>query len=206
MGINDETKLLLHVCCAPCSGVIIERLLAQGVMPTVFFYNPNIFPLKEYLFRKDSIIKFAKKNSIPFVDTDYENSLWKSRVAGLDNEPERGRRCEKCFDIRLERTALYAHENGFKAFATTNGMSRWKDLAQVNLAGLKAAARYPEVVFWDKNWRKNNGEAQMYAIAKKEHFYRQEYCGCEFSLAAANALRQKQGLPSIEPCESSIYT
>ncbi len=178
-------KLLLHVCCAPCSGGIIETLWQEGSSPTIFFYNPNIYPLEEYSRRKKEIALFVAKKGLICVDVDYDQDEWFKRVRGLEKEPERGRRCQVCFDMRLERTALYAHENSFDLVATTNGISRWKDMGQVRLAGFKAVARYPSLTFLDRDWRKNGGMNRMVEVLRMENFYQQDYCGCLFSLEEA---------------------
>jgi predicted adenine nucleotide alpha hydrolase (AANH) superfamily ATPase len=175
-------KLLLHVCCAPCSGAVIDLLLKEGLSPTVYFYNPNIYPRNEYDLRKDSIVKYVNKLHLPLVDADYDSAAWLEQVKGLENEPERGKRCSKCFDMRLERTALYAHENGFGMIATTNGFARWKDQAQVNQSGLKAASKYPGMIYWDRNWRLGGAQTLAAEITKQENFYRQTYCGCQYSI------------------------
>ena len=175
---NKESKLLLHSCCAPCAGEIMEAVAASGIDTTIYFYNPNIHPKEEYEIRKDENIRFAEKLGFDFIDADYDKDNWFERIKGLENEPERGKRCTVCFDMRFERTALYAHENNFKIFATTLGISRWKDLEQINNSGLKAAKRYNSLGFWDFNWRKQGGSSRMLEISKKEKFYKQEYCGC----------------------------
>jgi predicted adenine nucleotide alpha hydrolase (AANH) superfamily ATPase len=177
-----KKDILLHVCCAPCSAGIIECLLDEGRTPTVFFYNPNIFPFKEYLLRKSAVISFVQKKGVPFVDTDYDNSLWMARVKGFEQEPERGRRCDKCFDLRLERSALFAHEQGYKILATTNAIARWKDMDQVHRAGFRAVARYEGLDFLDRNWRLDKGLQRMAQVTAKEGFYKQNYCGCLYSM------------------------
>lgn len=183
---DNAEELLLHVCCAPCSGGIVEALAESGVNLTVYFYNPNIHPRTEYEARKSEVVRFAHKKNIPFIDADYDPDVWFERIKGLEDEPERGARCDKCFDLRLENTALYAHENKFSLFATSLGISRWKNIEQVNASGMKAAARYETVRFWDFNWRKNGGTNFMTEVSKRENFYRQEYCGCVYSLRDAN--------------------
>jgi hypothetical protein len=175
-------KLLLHVCCAPCSCAIIAALLKEGFSPTLFFYNPNIYPRQEYDLRKALVMAYAAKLGLRVVEADYDNEAWEERVKGLENEPERGQRCTRCFDMRFERTALYASENGFSMFATTNGFARWKDINQVNRSGVLAASRYPGMTFLDRNWRLGNAQVLANAISKQENFYRQTYCGCRFSL------------------------
>ena len=188
-----DSKLLLHSCCAPCAGEIMDAVAASGIDTTIFFYNPNIHPKEEYEIRKNENIRYANKLGFDFVDADYDKENWFERVKGLENEPERGKRCTVCFDMRFERSALYAFENNFKVFATTLGISRWKDLNQINTSGLKAAKRYNEVQFWDFNWRKQGGSARMLEISKQENFYKQEYCGCVYSLRDTNRWRKSKG-------------
>jgi predicted adenine nucleotide alpha hydrolase (AANH) superfamily ATPase len=188
---NGATKLLLHSCCAPCSGEVMEALLASSIDFSIFFYNPNIHPLQEYEIRKQENIDFANKHTIPFIDADYDKDNWFERIKGLEWEPERGKRCTACFDMRFERTALYAAEHGFPVISSSLGISRWKDMNQINDSGLRAAARYPGLVYWTYNWRKDGGAARMYEIAKRENFYQQEYCGCVYSLRDTNAWRNK---------------
>ena len=195
---HNEKKILLHSCCAPCSGEIMEALVASGIEFTIFFYNPNIHPKKEYEIRKNENIRFAEKMKIPFVDADYDRDNWFKRVRGLEWEPERGQRCSVCFDMRFERTALYAHEHDFKVFTSSLGLSRWKDMNQINSCGMKAASRYPQLLYWTYNWRKGGGSQRMYEIAKREEFYQQEYCGCVYSLRDTNLWRIKKGKERIE--------
>ncbi|HQP11550.1 MAG TPA: epoxyqueuosine reductase QueH [Candidatus Omnitrophota bacterium] len=178
-------KVLLHSCCAPCSGEIIEAIVFSGIPLTVLFYNPNIYPESEYQLRKKETARFALKMGIPFVDLDYDQDVWAREIQGLEQERERGKRCEVCFSIRLKRTAQYAAENGFKIFTTSLGISRWKDIQQVYQCGLAAAVRYPGLVFWDYNWRKQGGSERKEQIAKRENFYRQDYCGCYFSMESS---------------------
>ena len=177
---NNEDKLLLHSCCAPCSGEIIEALAASKIKTTVFFYNPNIHPIDEYEIRKNENRRFCEKVGFECVDGDYDKENWFERIKGLENEPERGERCTKCFDMRFERSALFAYENKFKIFATTLGISRWKDMNQINGSGKRAASRFSNISFWDINWRKQGGSSRMIEISKREKFYQQEYCGCVY--------------------------
>jgi predicted adenine nucleotide alpha hydrolase (AANH) superfamily ATPase len=175
----------------------MEAMRAAGIDFTVFFYNPNIHPRREYELRKDENIRFAERFGVPFVDADYDRDNWFARARGMENEPERGIRCTMCFDMRLERTALYAHEHGFQVMTSSLGVSRWKNMRQVNACGIRAAARYPGLMYWDYNWRKGGGSARMLAISKRENFYRQEYCGCVYSLRDANHHRAENGRARI---------
>ena len=116
---NGGKKLLLHSCCAPCSGEVMEAIMASDIEFTIFFYNPNIHPKKEYEIRKEENIRFAEKLNIPIIDADYDTDNWYERAKGMEYEPERGKRCTMCFDMRFERTALYAFENGFDTISSS---------------------------------------------------------------------------------------
>lgn len=181
-NVKAGTKVLLHVCCAPCSCAILEGMKASGLDVTVFFYNPNIHPREEYEKRKAEIVAFASKLGVPLVDADYDTENWFARVKGLENEPERGKRCSVCFDMRLDQAARYAKANGFPFIATSLSISRHKNQEQVHEAGHAAAARFDGVRFWDYNWRAKGGADRGAALAKQEGFYRQNYCGCAYSL------------------------
>ena len=195
---ENGARVLLHSCCAPCSGEVMEAMVASGLDLTIYFYNPNIHPKKEYEIRKEENIRFAEKMGIPFIDADYDTTNWFARVKGMESEPERGIRCTTCFDMRFERTALYAHENGFPTFTSCLGISRWKNMEQINGCGHRAAARYPDVAYWDYNWRKAGGGARMIEISKREEFYQQEYCGCIYSLRDTNNWRVQNGREKIQ--------
>ncbi|MGQ9659111.1 MAG: epoxyqueuosine reductase QueH [Thermochromatium sp.] len=195
---DGHRRVLLHSCCAPCSSAIIEAMLASSIEVTVFFYNPNIHPRAEYARRKDEQMRFLERLGVPFMEADYEPDAWCARTQGLEHEPERGRRCTLCFDMRLEVTADRANAHGFPVIATSLGISRWKDQQQVNACGRRAAARYPGLIYWDYNWRKAGGSERMAAISRREHFYRQEYCGCVYSLRDANARRRALGRDHIQ--------
>lgn len=195
---NGANKLLLHSCCAPCSGEVMEALVVSGIDFSIFFYNPNIHPIQEYETRKQENVMFAEKHSIPFIDADYDKDNWFERIKGQEMEPERGKRCTTCFDMRFERTALYAHEHGFPVICSSLGISRWKDMNQINDSGIRAASRYSGMEYWTYNWRKNGGSSRMYEIAKRENFYKQEYCGCVYSLRDTNAWRKQNERPRIK--------
>ena len=187
---HNETKVLMHSCCAPCSGPLIEKMASSGIDLTIFFYNPNIHPKKEYEIRKKENIRFAEKLGLAFVDADYDVQNWFARAKGMEQEPERGVRCTMCFDMRFERTALYAYEHDFKIITSSLGISRWKNMEQINESGTRAASHYPGVTYWTYNWRKDGGGARMYELAKEEEFYKQEYCGCIYSLRDTNNWRK----------------
>lgn len=175
-------EVLLHTCCAPCSSAIVEWMMSHGVRPTIYYCNPNIYPEKEYLIRKDECTRYAHSLGLDIVDADYDHEAWRCRMVGLEREPERGGRCLQCFRMRLLDTARYAHEHGFRVITTTLASSRWKSLDQINEAGRFAVSSYPDVVWWDQNWRKGGLSERWAAIIKGYNFYNQQYCGCEFSM------------------------
>lgn len=179
-------RVLLHTCCAPCSSAIIECLLQHGVRPVVYYCNPNIYPQEEYLIRKDECTRYARSLELDIVDADYDHEAWRCAVRGLEDEPERGGRCLNCFKLRLRATARYAHENGFSLITTTLASSRWKSLDQINEAGRFAVEPFPDVVWWEQNWRKGGLSERRSAIIKEYGFYNQQYCGCEFSMRKEN--------------------
>ena len=192
-------RVLLHSCCAPCSGAMVQAMMESVDHVTVFFYNPNIHPRREYEIRKEENQKFCDKLQIPFIDADYDADHWYERVRGMELDPERGRRCTACFDMRMERAALYAHEHGFDAIATTNTTSRWKDMQQVDESGHRAAERYPNLVYWAHDgWQSDEMTLRKYEISAEHRFYKQEYCGCSYSLRDSNDWRAANGIPPIK--------
>ena len=195
---NGEDKLLLHSCCAPCAGEIMEALAASKIDTTIFFYNPNIHPVEEYELRKKENIRFAEKLGMPFVDADYNKDDWFERVKGQEDEPERGARCTTCFDMRFEVTAQYAQAHGFRLISSTLGISRWKDMNQINGCGERAVAPFENIDYWDFNWRKQGGSSRMLELSKREEFYQQEYCGCVYSLRDTNRWRLSRGREKVE--------
>lgn len=190
---DGETKVLLHACCAPCSSAIVECLMDNDIRPTIFYCNPNIYPQSEYQIRKDECTRFAQNLGLDIIDDDYLHDQWLATAQPLADEPERGKRCLTCFKHRLLRTAQYAQANGFRLFTTTLASSRWKSLDQINEAGNWAAAQTDGTAFWDQNWRKGGLSERRVEIIRQYNFYEQQYCGCEFSLKAANEWREANG-------------
>ena len=195
---DNKSKLLLHSCCAPCSGDIMKRLLDSDINYTVYFYNPNIHPHEEYMLRKEENMAFANKYKIPFIDADYNPRTWFEITKGMEHEPERGKRCSTCFDMRFIKTSEYAYNNGFDIISSTLGISRWKDMNQINTSGKYAASKFKGLSYWDFNWRKENGSHRMIEVSKDEGFYMQEYCGCVYSLRDTNKWRTKNLKSKIE--------
>ena len=141
-----ETTVLLHTCCAPCSSAIIEALMQNGITPIIYYCNPNIYPQEEYEIRKNECTRYAQALGLEIVDADYDHDNWLEQMAGLENEPERGGRCLKCFKLRLLRTARYASQRGIKVITTTLASSRWKSLDQINEAGQWACSTVSPMV------------------------------------------------------------
>lgn len=188
-------KILLHSCCAPCSSAILEWLLNNGYEPTVFFFNPNIFPQEEYMVRKNECVRYCEKLGVPFVDGDYDHALWRETVKGLEDEPERGARCRQCFGLRMRATAKVAQMLGIEHFTTTLAGSRWKRQDQIREAANEAASLFPGTAYWDKDWRKGGLQERRKEIIQREQFYNQLWCGCEFSMGHL-LKRPESDLPS----------
>ena len=186
---EDCDRVLLHACCAPCSSAIVEWLVQHDVRPTIYYYNPNIWPLEEYEIRKQESKRHAESLGLEWIDGDYDHDAWLEGVCGLEGEPERGRRCEQCFILRLTATARKAVELDIPYFATTLASSRWKSLDQINRAGLIAeqvanvqrSTFNVQCKFWPQNWRKDGLQERRNQLLKEYNFYNQQYCGCEFS-------------------------
>ena len=187
---EDGDRVLLHACCAPCSSAIVEWLVQHDVRPTIYYYNPNIWPREEYEIRKQESKRHAESLGLEWIDGDYDHNAWLEGVCGLESEPERGRRCEQCFTLRLTATARKAAELGIPYFATTLASSRWKSLDQINRAGLMAeqvvnvqrSTFNVQCKFWPQNWRKGGLQERRNQLLKEYNFYNQQYCGCEFSM------------------------
>ncbi|MDO4949655.1 MAG: epoxyqueuosine reductase QueH [Bacteroidales bacterium] len=178
---HGADRIVLHTCCAPCSSAIIECLLQHGVTPVVYYSNPNIWPREEYLIRKNECARYAQSLGLESVDDDYDHESWLSQMKGMENEPERGARCLKCFRFRLLRTARFAALRGIGVVTTTLASSRWKSLEQINDAGTWACSQVEGVDWWNQNWRKGGLQERRQAIIKSFGFYNQQYFGCEFS-------------------------
>ena len=176
--MENKIKLVLMSCCAPCSCGAIKQL-ADGQIANiddfiVLFYNPNIFPNDEYQKRLAEQIKYCESLGVKYAVGDYDHNAWLSAVRGLEAEPERGARCSKCFAHRFAFAREFAIKNGYNAIASVFGVSRFKSQSQVDAAGEVACGEIPYIpVKWDENLRVQ--------INRESNFYRQNYCGCEFS-------------------------
>ncbi len=169
---------LLLSCCAPCSCAVIEKLALAKEDFSVVFYNPNIRPLSEYQKRCVENKRVCEIYNVPFIELEYDNERWCELTKGLENEPERGKRCDVCFYMRLKRVMQYAKEQGFEAVASVLGVSRYKDLAQVNRAAEKAAQEVG-MPYLEIEGRKGGMQERRGELIKKLELYNQTYCGCK---------------------------
>ena len=182
---KTKPGILLHSCCGPCSSSVLE-LLSQYFDVTVLWYNPNLYPEAEYVKRLDTQKMLLEKIGADGVNAKLLIEPWRSeeyfaRVKGLENEPEEGLRCRECFRLRLEETAKLASERGFDFFCTTLTVSSRKDAVVINAIGRECAAKYG-VSWLPSEFRKREGNHRSIILSEKYGLYRQEYCGCIFSL------------------------
>ena len=177
--INHE-KILLLSCCAPCSCAVIRKLKDDGINFAVLFYNPNIHPKTEYEKRRDEQKSLCQKWNIEFIELEYNPQDWLKMAEPYKDEPERGQRCSLCFEYRLTRAMEYAKEHNFSAVSSVLGVSRWKNLAQVNTAAHKASLK-TDIPYIEIEGRKNGMQEKRAQLIKELNLYNQTYCGCIFS-------------------------
>lgn len=177
----NKEKVLLHACCAVCSAHPINLLREMGYEPVIYFFNPNIFPPEEYERRLNELIRYSEKVNAELIIDRHDPENWYNCIIGLEDEPEKGKRCSRCFEYRLLFTALKAFQLEYKYFTTTLTVSPHKQSKVIFEIAKEIAAKY-ELNFLDIDFKKNDGFLKTMKIAKEENFYRQEYCGCEFSM------------------------
>lgn len=182
-----KERFLLHACCAPCGIAVIDELRKPYDL-WVMFYNPNIFPEEEYLKRKRELVRVCEAWGVPMIDEDYDAAAWEEAVRGLDAEPEGGKRCPVCFRFRLFYVAEAAAELDFDVFGTTLSSGRNKSAAIIDPIGKEAAAAFG-VRYFAEDWKKGGRQEIARQLSCEHDLYRQDYCGCRFSLAAKNAPR-----------------
>ena len=173
--------LLLHACCAPCSSYVIEYL-SNYFRLTMLFFNPNIGEMEEYSYRRDElkrlISEMKTKYPVSFIDGEYNPQEFYDVAKGLENEPERGKRCSRCFSLRLNYTASVAEKEGFDYFATTLTLSPLKNAEVINSIGEKIECKSK---YLPSDFKKKEGYKKSTEISKQYDMYRQYYCGCVFS-------------------------
>ena len=182
-NLDYTPKLLLHSCCAPCSSYVLS-FLTKYFDITILYYNPNIEPIEEYEKRKEEekrlIKEIDKVNSIDIIDCDWDNAKFKEMSFGLEQVPERGKRCYLCYELRMDKTARVAKDKGYDFFATTLTVSPYKNSNWINEIGYKLQDKY-NIKYLCSDFKKNNGYKQSIELSKKYNLYRQDYCGCVYS-------------------------
>ncbi len=179
-GLTKKPKLLLHACCAPCASACVVRL-KDFFDITLFFYNPNMDSQEEYRLRAEEVVRLSEHFGIGFIIEEYNSKQFYSKVLGLEKEKEGGARCERCFELRLEKTADYAKDNGYDYFATTLTISPLKNAKLINQIGLRLGGESASYLVSD--FKKKNGYIRSIQLSKELNLYRQNYCGCVFSKA-----------------------
>ncbi len=178
----NKNKLLLHACCAPCSSAVLERI-AKYFDITILYYNPNITDEKEYQKRLDELQRFIenlKAENIKVLPGKYHPEVFLQMANGLEQEPERGKRCYQCYKLRLEETAKVAEELGFDYFTTTLSISPYKNSNWLNEIGEELNKVYHPIYLY-ADFKKKNGYKRSIELSKEYQLYRQDYCGCIFS-------------------------
>lgn len=192
--VQNKQKLLLHVCCAPCSSHVLE-LLENEYDITVFFYNPNITLGEEYVKRIEELKRFVSEApfaaGVSVCEGEYEPDVFLDMARGLEYEPEKGKRCYKCYELRMRRAAEYAKEHGYDLFTTTLSISPHKNANWLNEIGSRLAEEL-NIDYLYSDFKKKNGYARSIQLSKEYNLYRQDYCGCLFSKHEAEKRRQER--------------
>ena len=187
--------MLLHCCCGPCALAPLQELINHEIRPTLYFYNPNIYPYGEFKKRYQALKKVAKKYRLKLIKGPYRHQKWLNFLKNHlteppQNYPENDQRCQFCFLERLEQTARFAKKKGYQNFATTLSVNRFKDIDYINQKGRELAQNY-KLNYYQFNL--NPSEASLFnlRLAQELKLYRQKYCGCEFSLKRESYFIQK---------------
>ena len=183
-ALSGTPSLLLHSCCGPCSSYVLE-VLSQHFNVTVLYFNPNIYPESEYKKRLAEQIKIIDgmpfENPVSLMECDYDENEFLAAAQGFENEREGGARCEKCFRLRMEKTALLAKENGFDFFTTTLSVSPHKNAPLLNKIGEELSEKHG-IKYLYGDFKKKEGYKRSIELSAQYDLYRQNYCGCRFSL------------------------
>ena len=185
-----KKKMLLHSCCGPCSTAVIDRLKDEYDL-TIFYYNPSIYPQEEYIHRLSEQKRYVNESGLNFqvIDGTYDDfQIFYDAYKGYELCKEGEKRCEICFRLRLDKTAKYAKENGFDIFATTLSVSPHKNALLINTIGQEIALKY-DIEYLVADFKKQDGFLKSIRFAKEYNLYRQDYCGCKFSLRRENNLQ-----------------
>lgn len=185
---GNSRSLLLHVCCAPCSSYVLEYLTKYFKI-TILYYNPNIFPYEEYNKRYEEAKKLISDmdccGDVELVELGYNNDEFETIIEGLKDEKEGGKRCFKCYDLRLRKAAEYASINRFDYFTTTLSISPYKNANKLNEIGKELEKEY-NIKYLCADFKKKNGYKRSIELSKEYNLYRQDYCGCIYSKIERN--------------------
>ena len=189
-NLNGKPKLLLHACCGVCSSSVIERLYPYFDI-TILYYNPNIYPKAEYMKRLVALEEIIDKMKLDvrLIELGYLHREFKDKVKGLEKEKEGGERCNKCFYLRLEESAKFAKRNNFDYFTTTLSVRPYKNSQKLNEIGKMLEEKY-DIKYLYSDFKKKEGYKRSNELSNKYGIYRQHYCGCEYSLKEAKALKE----------------
>ncbi|MCK5472134.1 epoxyqueuosine reductase QueH [Candidatus Gracilibacteria bacterium] len=176
---SKKPKLLLHSCCAPCLTHPLEEL-RKDFEVTIFFYNPNIHPHEEYEMRLAEAKKYCN-GKCEIIEEEYDSKRWFNLTRGLENEPERGKRCQICYEMRLAKTAEVAVERNFHVFATTLSISPHKNAKWLNEIGEQLAEKFG-IKHLTADWKKRDGFKKSLTLSRTANLHRQNYCGCAYSI------------------------
>ena len=191
---NNRPSLFLHACCAPCSSYVLEYLVKYFKI-TIFYYNPNITPETEYIKRVKELKRFIREvgyeNDVTFVEGTYDPQVFFDMAKGMEDLPERGLRCYHCYALRMEEAAKKAAETGADYFTTTLSISPLKNAAKLNEIGLKLEEEY-DVHYLLSDFKKKNGYQRSVELSHEYGMYRQDYCGCVFSMRERERVRKEQ--------------
>lgn len=186
-----SSKMLLHICCAPCSTSVVELLRGRSYHITGYFYNPNIHPESEYYKRQEELKRYAKIAGFDIICDEYDYKNWFEAVKGKEDLPEGSERCSICFEIRLKKAAEFALKNGYETFATTLTVSPHKDAKKINQIGTNIAKDL-RLTFYEADFKKRGGFDRSVKLSKEFGLYRQSYCGCIFSKNESEMRRSKR--------------
>ncbi|MFA6553392.1 MAG: epoxyqueuosine reductase QueH [Patescibacteria group bacterium] len=181
----QKLKLLLHICCATCAAYVLDQL-RQAYDVTALYYNPNIYPVEEYQHRFTESRDYCNKHTIAFIEISPDQDRWLGLTTGHERDPERGDRCTICYRMRMEKTVQYAQEHGFDIFGTDLSISPHKDADRLNQIGRELEKEYG-VPYLEADFKKQDGFKKAMALSRQECFYRQNYCGCTYSIRTAPA-------------------
>jgi len=178
---SKACNILIHTCCAPCATYVFEKLVSECWKPVAFFYNPNIHPKDEYARRLEELTGFAHLKNYELITEEDNPKVWFEVIKGLESEKEGGLRCEACFKLRLEKTAIYASRKNFDAFSTVLTISPHKNSALINKIGKELENKY-NIPFLEADFKKQDGFKKSLELSKEYNLYRQNYCGCIYSI------------------------